>query len=389
MRILHIIASLDPELGGTSEAVRVILTHGPERYAHEVVTMDAPDAPYLRGIRELGVPVHALGPVGSVYSYNDKLVPWLKANRERFDGVVVNGMWQHCGFAVWRTMRGHVPYVVFSHGMLDPYFKRAFPMKHLKKWAYWLPVEYWVLRGAYRVLFTCEAEAELAKQSFWLHRWRPYVVPFGTIPPEGDPKAQREAFYAVCPAVRGRRFLLFLGRIHPKKGCDLLIDAFVKLAARDPELELVMAGPDAQNWRAELEHGAAKAGVAKRIHWPGMLHGDAKWGAFYAAEAFCLPSHQENFGIAVAEALACGRPVLLSDKVNISAEIARDGAGLMELDTAAGTERLLERWIEMPVEEREKMSARALECFHARYDMREGAKTIVRLFEKSSGKEAR
>ena len=389
MRILHIIASIDPEFGGTTEAVRVILTYGPEGYEHEVVTLDDPAAVYLDAIRELGIPVHAMGPVGSVYSYSEKLVPWLQANRDRFDGVVVNGMWQHCGFAVWRTMRGRVPYVVFSHGMLDPYFKRAFPLKHLKKWMYWLPVEYWVLRGAEKVLFTCEAEGVLAKQSFGLHRWNPYVVPFGTIPPEGDSEVQREAFFEVCPAARGRRLLLFLGRIHPKKGCDLLIDAFVKLAAREPELELVMAGPDAQDWRAKLGAVAEKAGVGGKIHWPGMLRGDAKWGAFRAAEAFCLPSHQENFGIAVAEALACGTPVLLSDKVNIAAEIARDGAGLMEVDTAAGTERLLERWIDLPVGEREAMKVRALECFYARYDMRESAKTIVQLFEKDSREEAR
>jgi len=381
MRILHIIASLDPQFGGTTEAVRTMLAYGPEGHEQEVVTLDDPGAPYLR---ELDVVVHALGPERSTYRYTNKLVPWLTANRDRFDGVVVHGMWQHCGYAVWRTMRGRVPYVVFPHGMLDPYFKRAFPIKHSKKWLYWLAVEYWVLRGAERVLFTCEAEGELAKQSFWLHRWTPYAVPFGTVPPADDPELQREAFFGVCPAARGRRFLLFLGRIDRKKGCDLLVNAFVKLAARDLELGLVMAGPDAQGWRAELEREAVAAGVAARIHWPGMLQGDAKWGAFRAAEAFCLPSHQENFGIAVAEALACGTPVLLSDKVNIAAEIARDGAGLMEPDTAAGTERLLEQWIALPVVEREAMGVRALECFRARYDMRESAKTIVRLFEKNS-----
>jgi glycosyltransferase involved in cell wall biosynthesis len=294
-------------------------------------------------------------------------------------------MWQYTGYAVWRTMRGRVPYVVFSHGMLDPYFKRAFPLKHLKKWLYWLPVEYWVLRGARHVLFTCAAEAELAKQSFWLHRWNAWVTPFGTIPPEGDPEVQGEAFFAACPAARGRRLVLFLGRIDRKKGCDLLVDAFVKLAAREPELDLVMAGPDLQNWRAELVRGAETAGVAERIHWPGMLRGDAKWGAFHAAEVFALPSHQENFGIAVAEALGCGTPVLLSDKVNIAADIAADGAGLMEDDTTTGTERLLERWIAMPAAEREAMAVRARDCFHRRYDMRENAKTVIKTVVSDQG----
>ena len=168
MRILHVISSLDPKFGGTTAAVSALLKYGPEEYAQEVVTLDDPGAAFLD---EITLPVHALGPTRSTYSYSNKLIPWLKANRARFDGVVVHGMWQYTGYAVWRTMRGHVPYVVFPHGMLDPYFKRAFPAKHLKKWLYWLPVEYWVLRGASRVLFTCEAEAELAKQSFWLHRW--------------------------------------------------------------------------------------------------------------------------------------------------------------------------------------------------------------------------
>jgi glycosyltransferase involved in cell wall biosynthesis len=378
MRILHVIPSLDPATGGPTEVVRVLLNYGPEDYAQEVVTLDDPDAPFLR---ELGAPVHGLGPRTSVYGRNDKLIPWLEANRARFDGVIVHGMWQFTGYAVWRTMRGRVPYVVFTHGMLDPYFKRAFPLKHLKKWLYWLPVEYWVLRGADRVLFTCEAEAELAKQSFWLHRWKACVTPFGTIPPVGDPDVQRETFFAACPAARGRRLVVFLGRIDRKKGCDLLVDAFVKLAAQQPELDLVMAGPDPQNWRTELVRGTEAAGVETRIHWPGMLRGDAKWGAFHAAEVFALPSHQENFGIAVAEALACGTPVLLSDKVNIAADIAADGAGLMEDDTAAGTERLLERWMAMPAAEREMMAARACDCFHRRYDMRENAKTVVRVFE--------
>lgn len=381
MRILHVIPTMDPATGGPTEVVRVLLNYGPQDYAQEVVTLDDPAAPFLR---EIGFPVHGLGPRTSVYGRSPKLISWLKANRARFDGVIVHGMWQFTGYAVWRTMAGHVPYMVYSHGMLDPYFKRAFPTKHLKKWLYWLPVEYWVLRAATRVLFTCQAEADLAKQSFWLHRWNACVTAFGTIPPEGDPDSQREAFFRVCPAVRTRRFLLFLGRIDRKKGCDLLVNAFAALAARDPDLNLVMAGPDPQNWRAELMRPTATANVAARIHWPGMLLGDAKWGAFYAAEAFTLPSHQENFGIAVAEALACSKPVLLSDKVNIAPDIAADRAGLMQPDTKAGTLLLLEDWIALPPAEREAMALRAYDCFLRRYDMRENAKTVLRLFDKAS-----
>jgi glycosyltransferase involved in cell wall biosynthesis len=378
MRILHIIGTLNPEAGGPTESVRVLLSYGPIGYTGEVVTLDDPSAPYLK---EIPFPVHALGPTKTTYGFNAKLLPWLMDNRHRFDGVVVNGLWQYCGFAAWRALSGNTPYVVFTHGMLDPYFKHAFPLKHVKKWFYWVPAEYWVLRGAYRVLFTSRAEKRLAEQSFWLQRWNPYVVPYGASGPTGDPEVQKAAFFAKCPVVKGKRYLLFLGRIHRKKGCDLLIEAFAKVAADDPELDLVMAGPDQQQWSEKLKRIAERTGIGTRVHWPGMVTGDAKWGAFFGAEAFILPSHQENFGIAVAEALGCGKPVLLADKVNIAEDIAEDRAGLMELDTPAGTLRLLQGWISMSVQERKEMAERAYQCFHRRYDMRENAKAIIRLFE--------
>jgi len=381
MRILHIIGTLNPEAGGPTESVRVLLSFGPIGYTGEVVTLDDPKAPYLK---QFEFPVHALGPTRTKYGFNSRLLPWLKANRNRFDGVVVNGLWQYCGYAAWRALSGNTPYVVFTHGMLDPYFKYAFPLKHVKKWLYWVPAEYRILRDAYRVLFTSKAEKRLAEQSFWLHKWNPYVVPYGASGPPSNHERLRESFYQRCPELRGKRFLLFLGRIHRKKGCDLLINAFGRVAHEDPELELVIAGPDQQQWSAELKDLAQNLNIAHRIHWPGMLLGDSKWGSFFASEAFILPSHQENFGIAVAEALACGTPVLLADKVNIAEDIAEDNAGLMESDTEEGTINLFRRWVALSVEEREAMSRRAVECFHRRYDMRENAKAIIRLFESAT-----
>ncbi|MCU1322868.1 MAG: glycosyl transferase group 1 [Acidobacteriaceae bacterium] len=380
MRILHIIETINPEAGGPTEAVRVLLNYSPVGYTGEVVTLDDPAAPYLA---DIGFPVHALGPTNTTYAYSDKLLPWLRANRHRFDGVIVNGLWQYCGYAAWRAFHGKTPYVVFSHGMLDPYFRYAFPMKHLKKWLYWVPFEYRVLRDAEQVLFTSKVEKRLAEQSFWLHKWNPCVVPFGASGPSGDPEVQKRAFFEKCPTVEGKRFLLFLGRIHRKKGCDMLIDAFVKVAAEDLELHLVMAGPDQQSWSAELNQAVIAAGLTARVHWPGMLNGDAKWGSLFACEAFALPSHQENFGIAVAEALACGRPVLLADKVNIAEEITEEHAGLMESDTPEGTVNLLRRWIAMSHEQKQVMGKRAMECFHEHYDMQENAKAILRLFDRT------
>jgi len=378
MHILHIIGTIDPEAGGPSESVRVMLDYAPPGYTSEVVTQDDPNVAF---IRNFPYPIHALGPRTSTYGYSPKLRQWLRANRDRFDGVMLNGLWVYEGVATRGVFAGYKPYVVFSHGMLDPYFKKAFPLKHAKKWLYWLLAEYWVLRAAYRMLFTTAAEARLAEQTFWLHRWNGVVIPFGANRPPAGGETLREAFYAHCPELRDRRFILFLGRIHRKKGCDMLIQSYIKFAALDPSLHLVMAGPDQQGWSAELQSVIAQAGLTDRVHWPGMLKGDVKWGAFFASEVFILPSHQENFGIAVAEAMSCGRPVLLADKVNIAPDIAAAGAGLMQPDTQQGTDTLLRSWIEMPLAERDAMGLRALELFDQRYDMRKSAAAIFHLFD--------
>ena len=383
MHILHIIATIDPEAGGPSESVRVMLDYAPPGYTSEVVTQDDPGAAF---VQRFPYPIHALGPQTSTFGYSPKLLKWLRENRDRFDGVLLNGLWVYEGIATRKAFRGHKPYLVFSHGMLDPYFKKAFPLKHAKKWVYWLLAEYWNLRGAYRMLFTTQAEAELAEQTFWLHKWNGVVIPFGANRPPRDGPELESAFYGQFPELRDRTLMLFLGRIHRKKGCDMLIRSFLRYAAMDPSLHLMLAGPDQQGWSAELQLLVAAAGLSDRVHWPGMLKGDVKWGAFFAADVFLLPSHQENFGIAVAEAMSCGCPVLLSDKVNIAPEIALAGAGLMESDTQEGTDNLVRRWIETSPADRAAMRVRAREMFDEKYDMRKSSAAIFHLFDEFAPK---
>src|SRR5262249_6945809 len=159
-------------------------------------------------------------------------------------------------------------------------FKYRHPLKHLKKWLYWPWAEYRVLRDARGVLFTCEEEKRLARQSFGLYNVREMTVSYGTPGPEGDAVAQRAAFLVKFPHLRGRRLWLFLGRLHPKKGCDLLVEAFAGVAQRDPSLHLVMAGPDSSGLQAELSSRADKLGLAGRVTWTGLLRDELKWGAF-------------------------------------------------------------------------------------------------------------
>ncbi len=331
----------------------------------EVVTTDDPALDF---VRDFPLPVHALGPSRSRYGYNRRLVPWLISHAREFDAVIINGLWQYHSFGAWRALRkARVPYFVFTHGMLDPWFKHTYPLKHFKKWLYWPWSDYRVLRDAQAVLFTSEEERRLARQSFWLYRAKEYVVAYGTASPPKDAAELRERFLLAHPELRGRRVLLFLSRIHVKKGCDLLIRAFSSVAAAEPRLHLIIAGPDQTGWVGELQRLAQSLGVADRVTWPGMLRGGMKWGAFYSAEAFILPSHQENFGIVVAEALACGVPVLISDKVNIWREVLAHHAGLVAADDEAGARQLLLDWLSLTPAQQRAMGERARELFERRF----------------------
>jgi glycosyltransferase involved in cell wall biosynthesis len=298
--------------------------------------------------------------------------------------VIIHGTWQYHAFATWRALHdSEIPYFVYPHGMLDPWFKRTYPLKHLKKWTYWPWADYRVLRDARAVLFTTEQERQLAGQSFWLYQANEVVVGYGTSAPPPDAERQREVFLEAFPHLRGQRVLLFLSRIHPKKGVDLLIEAFAAVAPVDPLLQLVIAGPDQVAWQAALQQRAAELGLAKRITWPGMLSGDLKWGAFRSAELFCLPSHQENFGIVVAEALACGLPVAITEPVNISAEVAAAGAGLVHADTVAGTTGGLRQWLAMPSAQRLVMVQRGQRLFAEHFDFASVARNLVPVLEEA------
>jgi glycosyltransferase involved in cell wall biosynthesis len=368
VRLLQVIGTLDPAYGGPP-VVLVHLARGMRDLGHSVdtLTLDTPGEPWLEASSG---EVFALGPSRGMYGYVASLVPWLRRHVDRYDAVVVHGIWQYQSFAVRRgTMALGVPYFVFPHGALDPWFKRAYPLKHLKKMLYWPWAEFRVLRDASAVLFMCDEERRLARESFRLYRANEIVVGFGIDEPPGDPARQTRAFLESHGHLRDKRFLLFLSRIHPKKGCDLLVRAFAAACGRADDLHLVMAGPDQSGWRHELAALAESLGVAERITWTGMLSGDAKWGAYRAADAFVLPSHSENFGIVVPEALACGLPVLLTNKVNIWREVEAAGAGLVANDSKDGIDSLLTRWLGLSHAERTAMRGRARGCFEANFEL--------------------
>jgi glycosyltransferase involved in cell wall biosynthesis len=172
-------------------------------------------------------------------------------------------------------------------------------------------------------------------------------------------------------------FLLFMGRIDVKKGVELLVAAYNKLCAKQKILpKLVIAGPG-----LDTDYGRKIVALAEsneNIVFPGMLTGHSKWGAFYSCNAFVLPSHQENFGIAVVEAMACGKAVLISDQVNIWEEIVGGKGGVAESDDEKGTNKMLESWLSKLRPEQLVMGKSARQIYLEKFTVKIAAK---RLFE--------
>ena len=379
MNVLHVIADMDPVKGGVCQAVRTIIVGLAEQGVHsEVVSLDLPTASFLT---QDTIKIHALGPGKGPWQYSSRLLPWLQNNLSRFDKILVHGLWLYPGFAVSRAIKQlrkssapSVPQLfVMPHGMLDPYFQKA----EERKWKAWRNTIYWkilenkLIHQAEALLFTCEAELLLARQPFQPYKPKQErVVGLGVgIPPPYQP-AMSPAFLAHCAGLGSRPYILYLGRIHEKKGVDLLVQAYANIAEDFNKVQrttastrggasealnrkkacslplLVIAGPglDTQYGQRLQRIVSENPTICSSVFFPGMLTGNAKWGAYYGCEIFALPSHQENFGIAVVEALACSKPVLISNQVNIWREIQTTGAGLVANNTSEGTRTLLESW---------------------------------------------
>ena len=376
LKILQLVHTLDPSVGGVATSV-LALSRGLARRGHkiDIVVLDEASAPW---IQDVDLSVHALGSGLTSYRYSRALLPWLRKHGGEYDRVVVNGIWQYLSLAAWRRYAGSsIPYYVFPHGMLDPWFKETFPLKHLKKWLYWPWAEYRVLRDAAGVIFSSEEERLQARKSFRLYRAREKVSPLGVEASPILPDAKSE-FLSRYSQLQNTRNLLFLGRLHPKKGCDILLDAFARLSSRE-STSLILAGPDQIGWEKDLRRQVESLNLTDRVVFTGMLQGNMKQGAFASADAFVLPSHQENFGISVVEALAAGIPVLISNRVNIWREIDADRAGYIESDDLTGTTRLLQRWIDTPPAERETIRQNARHCFAQRFEIDRAVDSLLRI----------
>jgi glycosyltransferase involved in cell wall biosynthesis len=397
MKVLHVIAGMNPKLGGVCQALLMIAnglhTKG---IANEILTLDDPGADFLKNIP---FTVHAIGKSKGPWQFNSKLTPWLRKNLFQFDIVVCHGIWLFHEYAIRREIsrlkkrKFTTPkFFIYPHGMLDPYFQkeRGRKLKAIRNEVYWKLIENKNINEADAIIFTCQKERELAGKTFQSYRpKKEIIIGLGINEPPQFCNEMRTKLFEKCPGIKNSSFLLFLGRIHGKKGVDILIQAYQEIffpaSANKTDLEakeipkLVIAGPGLESSYGTMLQNKLRENseLQASVLFPGMLTGQAKWGAFYGCDAFVLPSHQENFGIAVAEALACSKPVLISDQVNIWPEIKDAGAGIIGEDSLYGVKEMLHSWKSFSLIAKNTLAIHAFKCYQNNFSIEHSAKRFI------------
>jgi glycosyltransferase involved in cell wall biosynthesis len=217
-------------------------------------------------------------------------------------------------------------YVVMPHGMLDPY---SLGQKRWRKRIYLAASERRNLQGACRLIFTTFHEQQAARKSLqWLGPSE--IVPLGAdAPPDIPGQAASDAFFKLCPQVIDRRCVLFLGRVHPKKGVERLLTILPNVIRSHPSILLIIAGEGERSYVRSLEDLVHSKNLGSHVLFTGMVRGSAKWSVLASAEVFVLPSRQENFAISVAEAMHSGLPVVITKEVNSWPFVEKAQAGFV------------------------------------------------------------
>ena len=269
---------------------------------------------------------------------------------ESASGIHIHGLWEQSTFVAARTARiAGKPYIVSAHGMLQSWALRN---KRFKKAVYAALIERSNLNRAACLHALTYAEVK-DYRDFGLQN--PIaVIPNGVeIPAQTD----SEAFLSAFPHLRGQRLVLFMSRLHFKKGLDILCKAWKSAAKRWPDAHLVLAGPDFENTRASVEALVADSGMRHRVTFTGMLNSSLKWSALNAADCFVLPSYSEGLSVPVLEALGMGLPVIVTKQCNLP-EVAQQECGWVISPAISELEAALGECLASSSSHREAMSVR-------------------------------
>lgn len=388
LQTLRCIPTMDPRWGGPCQGIRNSASGlNQAGVVSEVLCADSPDAHWLEADMFC---INALGPGRFGYSYSPRMRPWLDGNLRRFDAVIVHTLWQWHGASVlfalskMKSQGGASPALfVMPHGGLDPWYQRdkSRRLKALRNIVYWWGIERRLINCADALLFTSVEEGELARTTFPGYApKREFCVNYGIPAAPAFREQMDQAFRAAVPDLPHERpYFLYLGRVHPKKGVDWLVEAYAQVLATAPSAKkvpaLVIAGPGGESaFGGAVKQAVKRHGLEKHVHFTGMLEGNSKWGALYGCEAGVMCSHQENFGISLVEALSCDRPILITNKVNIWREIEADGGGFVAEHSPTDFTRLLREWTQ---ENGIKKTLAPRNCYQKNFGIEQHAETFA------------
>ena len=328
MKIVHAIDSLDPETGGppkiaaslaAAQAARtqpVMMLHHDGEAAGPRIGQMLEHIPGARDVQRVNLPAYSVprllfGPTPRE----------IAAALDGADVVHMHGIWLPLMVRVAREARRRsIPYTILMNGMLDPW---SLAQRRLKKKLSLALFQRRMLNGA-AFLHVGNAEERDLIEPLGL-RTGCQIIPNGLFPEELEDPPAPGGFYEACPQLGGAPFALFMSRLHYKKGPEILIEAFARIAADHPGFHLVVAGPDG-GARGDVQQRVQKHGLAERVHLVGPIYGESKRRALTDAAMFVLPSHQEGFSMAITEALGWGLPCVVTYGCHYG-EVAEAGAG--------------------------------------------------------------
>ncbi len=373
MRVLHVIPSLSPSSGGPSVAlpamarslavlgvsVTVLTTDddGPGRRLIEVrhgVEMDQGGWNLIRFPKQT-----------EFYKVSLPMHKWLHSHVHEFDVVHIHAVFSFVSLAAGRAaVAAGVPFIVRPLGVLNRWGMEN-RRRRVKALSFRL-LELPLLRRAAAVHYTSHLE-RLEAARFGLTNLQ-CVIPIGIDPAPFTSLPPAEIFASKHPETAQTRNILFLSRIDVKKGLDLLIAAFARIAPQQLDVRLVICGEGDPSLIAALKNLAASLDVAERITWAGQVAGEMRLAAFAAAELFVLPSHSENFGIALLEAMAAGLPCISTDQVALAADAVRDNAVKLAAREPAALAEAMNDLLDSK-EQREALSHAAQNLVRERYSL--------------------
>ena len=364
IKILSIIDSLSLKDGGPSHSlIDMALANKANGIQHDILYI----GPKEKISINKEIKIISLKDSKFKYGFSIKLILWLLNHKNSYTLFIIHGILQF----ITLISRIIIPnkYLVFTHGMLDPYFGKE-KFKTIKKKIYWNLFERKNLLKAKYVLLNSAKEFTQLNKTFVNTKGIKYkLVNYGLFPRKIDFNKCEKKFNKKFKFINGKRFILFIGRIHPKKGCFLMVKAFAKIKNIN-NFKLLIAG-DANNLYAkQIKKFIIRKKLQNKIYFLNFLKGEMKWGAIRKAKYTILPSHGDNFGVSIVESLFAGTPVICSNKVGISDIIKQNNAGIIISDNINSIKLGMEKAATINQKKNNLESLNSIKCFNNNFNLK-------------------